>query len=237
MEWQLDGDQDPTRITVHLVPGQTGEIDPLYPYSDCGRRTVALIAGGRLPARRRPRSKPSWATNSRFTGIRIGASDGGRAAQRESDRHPAAHAGSLPGSPKDYRLQRKLSPTGIPACALGLDRATVRTMRWAMRSWSRAQWLNRIFGTRATALQIDYAPILSSAGFFTIGLTGGSASPAGRLRTLLTAGKRMQRFWLTATRARPRDAARFGRLSFAHYGENKTAFTADPALQEKSRLW
>src|SRR5690606_22144213 len=41
---------------------------------------------------------------------------------------------------------RPLSPDGIPASAVGLDGLTRRLMRWAMRDWSRVDFLNRYLG-------------------------------------------------------------------------------------------
>src|SRR5262249_42871589 len=92
-----------------------------------------------------------------------------------------------------------LSPTKIPAKALGLRQSTLRVMRWAMRDWGRTQLMNRLGGATSAALEMDYVPILCCASAFTLRF----ATPAERDRgpeDLLRAGEKIQRFWLTATR-------------------------------------
>ncbi len=213
LEWRLDGDQDPTRIDGPPRSGpKLARSIPLYLY-------LGLRSTDRRPYRTRPITgaekaalEAAWATNSRFAGIRH-RSERWRCAQlsaRATDirlRTPEA----FPVHQRIIDWQRKLSPTGIPACALGLDRATVRTMRWAMRSWSRAQWLNRIFGTRATAAANRLCSHPGQRRLFyhwadrRVGLSGRA------LANLLAAGERIQRFWLTATRLGLAMQPRFGR--------------------------
>src|SRR5258705_5121266 len=87
------------------------------------------------------------------------------------------------------------SPTGIPAGAAGLSRASLPLMRWAMRSWRRMRLLNRLGGVLAAQIQMDYLPGLFSGAFF-------SVRPSHRAALVpavafLEAGQSIHRFWLT----------------------------------------
>jgi nitroreductase len=130
---------------------------------------------------------------------------------------------------------RDLSPTGIPARAIGVDRTTRVLMRWAMRRWSRMRLLNRLVGTLAAAAQMDYAPGLASAAFFTIAASGDPSPPEQRVVALLRAGQDIQRFWLTASHLNLALQPGFATLIFAYYGETSALFTADPALCQKAQ--
>ena len=52
---------------------------------------------------------------------------------------------------------------------------------------------------------------------------------------LLEAGQRIQCFWLTSTKLGLAMQPALAILIFAHYGETAGSFTADPALQKKSK--
>ena len=125
------------------------------------------------------------------------------------------------------------SATGLPAGAIGLDRATLRIMRWATAHWPRMHGMNRVSGTWAAVAQLDLRPALGSAAFFTL-------APAGldgedRVTRALRLGGAVQRFWLTATRLGLAMQPGLATLIFSHYGAHELPFTADPALQAKAR--
>jgi molybdopterin/thiamine biosynthesis adenylyltransferase/nitroreductase len=125
---------------------------------------------------------------------------------------------------------RNLSPTGIPAKAIGLDPMTLRIMRWAMQKWSRINLLNRLTGTLAPIMQMDVLPGLSSAAYFSIRLKASTpkpASPEERIETLLRAGRSLQRFWLTATKLGLAMQPALAVIAFANYGADGTDFTTD----------
>ncbi len=122
-----------------------------------------------------------------------------------------------------------LSPTKIPARALGLWRVTLPVMRWAMGNWKRMRLLNRS-GTFLPALQMDYAPILSSAAAFTLRVQDSSQGEPST-EDLLRIGMHIQRFWLTATHLGLAMQPALAVLAFAHYGETGSAFTADTAVR------
>lgn len=124
------------------------------------------------------------------------------------------------------------SATGLPAGAIGLDRATLKVMRWAMGAWSRMERLNRLTGTWAAVRQLDRAPAIGCAAFYT--LEGPPAESQVRVATLLERGMAIQRFWLTATRLGLAMQPGLATLIFAQYGEDKRHFTEDMGLLRKA---
>ena len=122
---------------------------------------------------------------------------------------------------------RRYSPTGIPAGAVGLDAMTLRIMKWAMRDWANTKLLNRIAGTSAAVLQMDYLPGLCCAAYFTLAINTKTESADARVTALLETGGAIQRFWLTAAKLGLAMQPCLATLAFAHYGRTAAAFTAD----------
>ena len=131
--------------------------------------------------------------------------------------------------------QRQFSPTGIPAAAVGLDAMTLRIMKWAMRNWSNTQRLNRIAGTSAAVMQMDYLPGLCCGAYFTVAMTAKPETPEARVEALLNIGSAIQRFWLTATRLGLAMQPCLATLAFSHYGKSSEAFTSDIAARRKAQ--
>jgi sulfur-carrier protein adenylyltransferase/sulfurtransferase len=129
---------------------------------------------------------------------------------------------------------REFSPTGIPAAAAGLHRASLPLMRWAMRRWPRLRLLNRLGGALLAAVQMDYLPGLCSAGYVTIRLPR-AATARPEPPDLLAAGAAIQRFWLTATRLGLALQPGFATLVFGHYGRTGAPFTAAPPTRRRAR--
>ena len=127
--------------------------------------------------------------------------------------------------------QRPHSPDGLPARAIGLDRATLRLMRWGMGSWGRMRRLNQVLGTAGAAAQLDILPGLRSAAFFSVRRQAGHPTDAA---SLLRDGEHLQRFWLTATRLGLGLQPALATLIFADHGARKTLFTTAPGLQAKA---
>jgi sulfur-carrier protein adenylyltransferase/sulfurtransferase len=127
-----------------------------------------------------------------------------------------------------------LSPTKIPAGALGLSRSTLKIMRWALRDWGRTRLLNRLGGTYSAALEMDYVPVLSSAAAFTLRFAA-AAQVSYETEDLLHAGEHIQRFWLVATRLGLALQPALAVLIFAHYGQNDTAFTTDATVRGQAK--
>jgi hypothetical protein len=95
--------------------------------------------------------------------------------------------------------------------------------------------LNRIAGTTSAAAQLDYAPILGSAAFFTMRLREPVSESDDRSAKLLRTGQQIQRFWLTATKLGLAMQPALAILIFSHYGEHGIPFTTDAALQKKAK--
>ena len=126
----------------------------------------------------------------------------------------------------------KHSRTGVPAGAIGLDRATLVLMRWAMRSWNRMDRLNRTLGTRGVTTQLDLLPALRSSGFVAM-MPHVKERPLSR-EALVRAGQAVQRFWLTATQLGLAIQPSLATLMIAHYGKEDMPFTEDRSLREKA---
>jgi sulfur-carrier protein adenylyltransferase/sulfurtransferase len=131
---------------------------------------------------------------------------------------------------------RSYSPNGIPAGALGLDKATLKLMRWAMRDWARVDRMNRLpAATLAARLQMDYLPGLACGAHFIIhGSQQQTTSSIDGVTALLRAGEALQRFWLTATQLGLALQPSLAPLCFAHYGRRGTAFTANAGICAKA---
>lgn len=247
MEWEVIGRADPYRIRVRFPERPGAAPDPLLvpllaplalrsvdrrPY-----RTRPLRAGERaaLEAALAPELRVEWheGVADRWRFARLGA--------RATDIRLRI--------PEAFRVHRRVidwsnrhSRTGIPSEAVGLDRATVRLMRWAMQSWPRMHGLNRTTGTLAAAAQLDLAPGLGCAGFFVVRpadpaaphAAPGVASGADRVERLLRAGQHVQRFWLTATRLGLAVQPNLATLIFADYGAAGVPFTESAAARDKA---
>ena len=106
--------------------------------------------------------------------------------------------------PEAYRVHKQIiqwdarfSEDRIPDQALGIaDPVTLKIMRWAMQSWERITLLNRYFaGTWLPRIQLDIIPALRCGGHFVL---TAPKTPAD-IDDYLSAGRSLQRFWLTAT--------------------------------------
>jgi molybdopterin/thiamine biosynthesis adenylyltransferase/nitroreductase len=124
------------------------------------------------------------------------------------------------------------SKTGIPAAALGLPWPTLKLMRWAARDWRRMNWLNRLGGAATAMVQMDIAPGLQSAGFFSVRFA--VPDTPHTVDAILRAGERLQRLWLTADRMGLAMHPALATIAFAHYGSVRAPFTADTRLRPKA---
>lgn len=144
--------------------------------------------------------------------------------------------------PEAYRVhqriidwERDFSRKGVAASSLGLDAVTLKTMRWALKDWSRMARLNRLpAATLAARLQMDYLPGLACAGHFLIAARCHDFDTMRDPARLLRLGQYLQRFWLCADRLRLALQPSLAPLCFAYYGRQGAAFTADPGLQARA---
>jgi nitroreductase len=127
-----------------------------------------------------------------------------------------------------------LSPTKIPAGALGLRAPTLRVMRWALGDQDHMKLLNRLGGAALSGIEMDYLPILSSAAVFTLRFLNPGQGVREKAELLAT-GQYIQRFWLTAARLGLALQPTLAMLAFAHYGRNEPTFTEDTAVRAKAK--
>ncbi len=233
MRWQVKAEPDPLILHVQFVPDHTIARDPLYAalgerstdrrryrtrkLSQAERSELEAALGGRLRI-------DWWASNpARWQFAKLSA-----LATDIRLRAPEA----LPVHQAIIDWDASLSPTKIPAGALGISRLTLRVMRWAIQSWVRMDRLNRFTGTLMARVEMDYLPILSSAAAFTLRFP---TDTAHSIDALIEAGVHIQRFWLTAARLGLAMQPAMALLVFADYGQKDLPFTIVPGLRAKAR--
>lgn len=142
--------------------------------------------------------------------------------------------------PEAFRVHKRIldwdrpntSPTGVPVNAIGLDKGTLKIMRWAMHDWKRMDRMNRMpGGTLAARLQMDYLPGLACAGHFSIVRKDAADGDLGAA-DFIKMGQSLQRFWLTATKLGLDLQPSLAPLCFADYARRQIDFTDDPNIRE-----
>lgn len=119
----------------------------------------------------------------------------------------------------------------IPDRALGVDPLTSRSMHWAMHSWERVDFLNRFLGgTVAPRIQMDLVPGLGCAAHFAIHAT----TEARSIDDFVSAGRAVQRFWLTATQLGLQMQPEYTPLVFASYVRDGVRFSKVGAVWEEA---
>lgn len=138
--------------------------------------------------------------------------------------------------PEAYQVHRRIiewraqfSADRIPDQAVGLDPVTVRLMEKVMRSWRRVRFMNRFLaGTLAPRVQLDLIPGRRCAAHFVL---LADVAPAG-LEGWLSAGRAVQRLWLTAASLGLQFQPEMTPLIFARYHHQGVAFTEDRSALE-----
>lgn len=110
----------------------------------------------------------------------------------------------------------------LPDASLGADPLLLATMRFAMGSWRRIDMMNRFAGgTLLPRLMLDFLPgVMCSAHFALIA----SATPRASA-DFVSAGRAVQRLWLTATRCGLQMQPSYTPLVFARYAREGRKFT------------
>lgn len=125
----------------------------------------------------------------------------------------------------DWR--RRYSEDRIPDQALGADPVLTRVMEWALKHWSRVDWLNRYAaGTWLARIEMDLIPGLFCGAHFVIVADATPSSPEDYNR----AGSAIQRFWLTATRLGLQMQPETTPLIFNRYLKQSIEFTSKPGI-------
>ena len=135
--------------------------------------------------------------------------------------------------PEAYETHRKIihwgvthSPDRVPDQALGVDPMTLKLMKWAMVSWKRLATMNRLMGTAAPRMQMDFVPGIACAAHFVI---KAKRQPA-TIDDYVAAGRALQRFWLTVTELGLQMQPEMTPLIFSKYVREKTKFTDTESL-------
>jgi nitroreductase len=243
MRWTLESSATPDtqRITVDFFPVEGMEPDPLFAQihlRSVNRRPYRWL---RLTARQKAELAVSLGDTLRIDWFET-------LGQRWKIARLGARATDIRlRAPETFVIHqqvidwvRRFSPDGLPSGTLGLAKATLPIMRWAMRDWSRLSRLNRFLGTWSTQAQLDHVPGVASGGFFAMRLkeptpANGTEAGADHVTRMLRAGQAVQRFWLTATRLGLSMQPQLATIAFADYGVRGTPFTGDPALLAKAR--
>ena len=124
------------------------------------------------------------------------------------------------------------SEDAIPDRALGASRLTLKTMQFAMKSWPRIQWLNRYFaGTLMPRIEMDFVPSLACAAHFAI---IAPASPVS-IEDRISAGRAIQKFWLTATSLGLHQQPEMTPLIFSGYVHAGVRFTKQEKLLDLAK--
>jgi hypothetical protein len=121
----------------------------------------------------------------------------------------------------------RFSNDKIPDQAVGLDFIATRLMQWTMKSWKRVSFLNTYFvGTLLPRIELDLLPGLFCAAHFAL---VAKEKPQTTL-DYLTAGRALQRFWLTATQLNLQLQPEMTPLIFSGYIREKLVFTQQAGL-------
>lgn len=142
--------------------------------------------------------------------------------------------------PEAYEVHRTIIEWGaqfsedkVPDAALGADAMTVHMMRFAMTSWDRVSFFNRYFaGSLVPRLQMDLLPGLACAAHYV--LVDSQEEPAS-IDDNVSAGRAVQRLWLTLSALGLNQQPEMTPLIFETYVRKGVAFTRDHAVSNLAR--
>lgn len=133
--------------------------------------------------------------------------------------------------PEAYQVHRNIiqwnarySEDKVPDQALGLDPVTLKIMQWVMKSWKRVDFFNTFLaGTIAPRIQMDFIPGIACAAHFVI-----QAREIPRtMDDYISAGRAIQRFWLTLTQQGLVMQPEMTPLIFSRYSSEGIQFSPD----------
>ncbi|MDH5190528.1 MAG: ThiF family adenylyltransferase [Gammaproteobacteria bacterium] len=126
----------------------------------------------------------------------------------------------------------KFSYDRIPEKALGIDPLLTRSMEWALKSWKRVAFMNRYMaGTVMPRIEMDLLPGIACGAHFALVCN----KPPDNMRDYLLAGRKIQRFWLTATKLGLQLQPETTPLIFASYLKNNITFTSINKIEARSK--
>lgn len=219
---------------VYLQPAPSMVADPLIPYIPIrsvqrrAMRTQPLSPGEKaaLEAAVGPRYRILW-----LEGFR------NRLRAAKLTFHNAKTRLTMPEA---YQVHKEIiewnarfSQDRIPDQAVGLDPITTRLMQWVLQSWQRVRFFNRyLAGTWLARIELDLVPGIACAAHFVIL----ACDKPGSVDDYVSAGRAMQRFWLTATQLGLKLQPEVSPLIFARYLRNGTQFSQLKGMHERAQL-
>ncbi len=115
------------------------------------------------------------------------------------------------------------SREGVPAGAVGMDKLSLKIMKYAMKRWSRMNFMNvYMAGTVLGRLQMDILPGYKCAGHFALLWKDGKEK---ELADILHAGEKLQRFWLQATKQGLVMQPSMATICFSYYADQGIDFS------------
>lgn len=231
-EFQRRTDTPETHPTfdVHFQPALDIQPDPLIAYIP-----------SRSVQRRAMRTRPLTHQEKQTLGSSVGAGYEILWLESFRDRFRAArlmfnNAKLRLTIPEAYQVHRSIiqwnsrySEDRVPDQAIGLDPLTLRLMQWVMQSWTRVVFFNRFLaGTLAPRLQLDLIPGLACAAHFVLV----AKQEANSIDDFVSAGRALQRFWLTATQLGLQMQPEMTPLIFANYARQQIHFSQTPGTQK-----
>ena len=134
--------------------------------------------------------------------------------------------------PEAYEVHRRIidwgkefSETKVPDQALGASALSLQFMKFALKSWSRANFISQLpGGTVPPRVELDWVPGLLCAAHC---LFLAKYPPSG-IDDYLDAGRAIQRFWLTATHLGLQHQPEITPLIFAAYARDGRSFSRSP---------
>ncbi|MGX2038833.1 ThiF family adenylyltransferase [Methylocaldum sp. MU1018] len=125
----------------------------------------------------------------------------------------------------------RVSEDRIPDRAVGLNPLALGLMKWAMEKWSRVDFFNTYMaGTLMPRVELDLLPGIFCAGHFVLL----ADKPPASIEDYLSAGRALQRFWLTATRLGLQLQPEMTPLIFASYIRESAKLTRIAAVEKKA---
>lgn len=230
---RADAPETTPQIDVELVKVPEAPADPLWPYIPV--RVTNRRPFSATPLLRRQRQALENALPAGFSVLWLEH----RRQKWAMARLLMANARIRLSIPEAYQVHRQMirwksrfAADGLPDQALGLSRAMLPLMRWAMKSWKRMRFMNRVLGSAwFAAFQLDFLPALRCAGHFLIL----APQPPQSMDDYLAAGRAVQRFWLTATKEGLQLQPQQTPLIFADYTRRDLRFTQDEQAIEQAR--
>jgi len=142
--------------------------------------------------------------------------------------------------PEAYAVHRdiidwksKFSEDKVPDQALGLDAMTLRLMRWVMANWRRVDFFNTyLAGHLVPRIEMDLLPGLFCAAHFAIL----AHKPPATIDDYVSAGRAIQRFWLTATSLGLQLQPEMTPLIFSRYVRENRSFSQQPRAMDRAAI-